>query len=354
MTTRFRSLMSHLVQTLVCLFLLLAPSSAAEPTATPAFKDATKASVAININKIYEFNELNETYVIDGYLVVSWKDKALAERMRSGVALPDIYENDAIDDLKAEGIRIPAIEFINVVGDRSVANRQVVTSADGTVLYNERFQATFSTAMDFRKFPFDTQKLAIELESFSFDKTHFEFVNPKVYPELVNQEMLAEWNIVDKQVAVTDQDYSHLTEDGSKTEFSRYNLTITLERKCDYYIWNFMLPLILIITSSWCVFWVDDFLTNISIAFTLMLTVVAFTFQATSLLPRLPYTTFMGMLTILGYLSIFASMVVIIAAELLSRKSEAFDKARLMRMSRYLYPLSIVLIIAFEVRYFNL
>jgi hypothetical protein len=102
------------------------------------------------------------------------------------------------------------------------------------------------------------------------------------------------------------------------------------------------------------VFWVDDFLTNISIAFTLMLTVVAFTFQATSLLPRLPYTTFMGMLTILGYLSIFASMVVIIAAELLVRKSETFDKARLMRMSRYLYPLSIVLIIAFEVRYFNL
>nr|WP_321981604.1 hypothetical protein [uncultured Cohaesibacter sp.] len=337
------------------LFCVLSASGYAEPPASSDSKpETTKASIAININKIYELNELNETYVIDGYLVSSWKDVRLHDRIEKGELSPDVYENGAIDALISNGLRIPAIEFINVVGSRTIANRQVSLSEDGGVLYNERFQATFSTPMDFRKFPFDSQTLTVQLESFSYDKKQFEFVHPKVYPELVGMEMLAEWNIVDKQVFISDQDYSHLSEDGSKTEFSRYNLQFKLERKCDYYVWNFMLPLILIITSSWCVFWVDDFLTNISIAFTLMLTVVAFTFQATSLLPRLPYTTFMGMLTILGYLSIFASMVVIVAAELLERKSETFDKAKLMRGSRLLYPVCIVCIILFEIRIFNL
>ncbi|WP_319567284.1 hypothetical protein [Cohaesibacter marisflavi] len=356
MTQRAMTCRRLIAGTLFIMFswMIAAPGYSAQPPSSNREQLGTKASVALNINKIYELNELNETYVIDGYLVTSWQDDGLVERIESGAVAPDVYENSAIDNLIAGGLRIPAIEFINVVGNRSVANRQVVIGEDGKVLYNERFQATFSTPMDFRKFPFDNQILTVQLESFSYDKTRFEFVDPKVYPELVNMDMLAEWNIVDKQVFISDQDYSHLSEDGSKTEFSRYNLNFTLERKCDYYVWNFMLPLILIITSSWCVFWVDDFLTNISIAFTLMLTVVAFTFQATSLLPRLPYTTFMGMLTILGYLSIFASMVVIVAAELFERKSEDFDKAKLMRSARVFYPICIICIILFQIRIFDL
>ena len=305
--------------------------------------------VSININKIYGVNELNETYIIDGYLVASWKDKALAKEMQAGKISPTVYENDEITTALKTHLWIPAFEFINVVGHRSVGNKQVVTSANGEVVYNERFQATFTSPMDFRKFPFDQQKLSIQLESFSYDKKRIEFVHPKVYPELIQQKLLSEWDIVNKHLYISTQDYSHLSDDGSETLFSRYNLDIDLKRKSNYYILNFMLPLMLIIISSWCVFWIKDFQTKLSTSFMLMLTVVAFNFQASSLLPKLPYTTFMGSLTILGYLSIFAGLTIVLFGELQAARKAHFDSNKLMVRSRIIFPLFLCLTIGFEI-----
>lgn len=312
-------------------------------------KQVQKVALSINVNKIYEINELNETYIIDGYLVASWLDRELAEKIKNGLETPDLYENKAVDEKIKKGLWVPALEFINIVGQSTVANKKVIINDSGEVTYNERFQATFSTAMDFKKFPFDNQTLSIQLESFSYNLEKFQFINPKAYPELTHQNMLAEWDIVDKKVYLNMQDYSHLNDDGSAVLFSRYNLEIDLERKYKYYLWTFMLPLFLIIASSWSIFWIDNFDSQLSISFMLMLTVVAFNFQASSLLPKLPYTTFMGSLTVLGYLSIFTSLIVVLAGDVISRKSEQFDNKKLLYQCRFLFPLFFILIILLQI-----
>jgi hypothetical protein len=44
-----------------------------------------------------------------------------------------------------------------------------------------------------------------------------------------------------------------------------------------------------------------------------MLTVVAFAFYTTNILPKLPYTSFLNALVIVGYLSIFVGILVVLA-----------------------------------------
>jgi hypothetical protein len=57
----------------------------------------------------------------------------------------------------------------------------------------------------------------------------------------------------------------------------------------------------MIVVASWIVFWISDFGNQLGTAFTLLLTVVAFNFYASTLLPRLPYNTFIEIAIISGY-----------------------------------------------------
>ena len=269
-------------------------------------------SIGITINKIYKVHEADQTYSIDGYLVAKWQDsearKIVSEKI-SHVGETINLQDSQIDYYQNKGLWLPNIEFINVIGKRTVPNRRVTVSAAGDVMYNDRFDATFTTAMDFRKFPFDQQSFLIEIESFSKSVSSLVFTKDN---DMVREEgsyFNLEWNKPTVTEYTKVYEYPHLEE----KKFSRYTLEITTTRVPNYYLWQFVFPLFLIILASWCVFWIDNFDSQLGTSFTLMLTVVAFAFYTTNILPKLPYTSFLNALVIVGYLSIFVGILVVLA-----------------------------------------
>ena len=127
------------------------------------------------------------------------------------------------------------------------------------------------------------------------------------------------------------------------------SIEIRATRRPGYFLWQFFLPLGLIVAASWLVFWIHDFSDQLATTFTLMLTVVAFNFYTATLLPRLPYNTFIETVIISGYVCIFLTIVAILLAHVIGLKWSDTAAKRVLASCRTLFPLgyaaSIVLII---------
>ncbi|KUI98208.1 gamma-aminobutyric-acid receptor subunit beta [Vibrio sp. MEBiC08052] len=289
---------------------------------SPALYAQYVVDTSVSINKIYGVNTVDQTYKVDGYLVTSWDEPDPTYRPASG---EQVYENRHAEQLMGEGLWVPAFEFINIIGQRQTANRRVVISADGRVTYNERFQGLFTTAMDFRQFPFDHQTFVLMMEPFSYEQKQLKFGSARVTVKALENQALSEWQIQgEPQARLSSSDYEHLQKD-ILSHFARLTISIQALRKPDYYLWRFILPLSLILVASWAVFWIEGFSERLMTSFTMMLTVVAYTFYTSSLLPRLPYTTLIERMVIMGYVSIFAAIMVIVFVKIRAEKGRPVE-----------------------------
>ena len=103
------------------------------------------------------------------------------------------------------------------------------------------------------------------------------------------------------------------------------------------------MPLSLIIAASWAVFWVDGFSDRLQTSFTMMLTVVAYAFYTSNILPRLPYTTLIEQLVIAGYCSIFVAVLLLVFVE--HQQSRQRDAQWLVQRCRWAFPLCSLLVV---------
>jgi hypothetical protein len=297
-----------------------------------------QVAIGVQINKVYNVNATNETYSIDGYLVAEWLDfDAIAVVGRSQDGNSVDLQGNAIDEYEKKGLWLPNLEFINVIGNRTVPNRRVKVKNNGKVTYNERFDAVFTTHMDFKQFPFDRQTFKIEIESFSKGRKSLIFV---IDPRLKTQQgnyFNSEWNTPVINESISTEPYPQSEE----AEYSRHTINLTTKRVPNYYLWQFIFPLFLIILSSWSVFWIEELSSQLSTSFTLMLTVVAFNFYTTNILPRLPYTSFLDALVIVGYISIFIGILIVLARH---KWIENLDRTRpiLVFLYRFVIPLVVL------------
>jgi hypothetical protein len=128
---------------------------------------------------------------------------------------------------------------------------------------------------------------------------------------------------------------------------SRFTFEIHANRITAYYVWKVLLPLCLIVAMSWAVFWIDpaQFGTQIGLSATATLTLIAFIFATTNMLPALGYFTrldlFIGGATILVFLALLQSLT----TSFLVTNDKAELALNLDRVSRVLFPLVFVLFV---------
>jgi len=277
----------------------------------------------MQIRKLYAIDTVQESYSLDGYLTAVWNDPTVS--YADGV----YFENDNVADVLGPQIWSPSIEFINTLEARDNPHvtlkfgkfNTVDNVLVGNVEYSERFHGAFSSAdLDFRRYPFDEQTFTLVLESFANDSEKMKLAvwpdktledgtychkndSIPVIKEL--QDAMVEWELLEicQSIEVFELE---------SVKYSSFTYAIKAERSPEYFIWQFFLPLLLIVASSWLVFFLRDFGDRLSIGFTLMLTVVAFNFFTSTLLPRLPYNTFIETAVISGYISIFGAILAVV------------------------------------------
>jgi hypothetical protein len=319
---------------------------------SPTTNGPVQVSVDLHINKIYNINTVDETYQIDGYLEYSWVDERLKFNDEDSVSRPRIYENDKAKELINTEIWFPAFELINVQGESEIPNLSIEIHPNGKVIYDERFFGTFSTYMNFRDFPFDSQQFIIQIEAFSYNKKQLIFTDPQIFHDKGSNSFSEKWKVQKMKADITEQHYP--LENEIDDVYSRAVFEVDAQRLTGYYLWQVLFPLFIIIMASFVLFWIKDFGTQIGIGFTLMLTVVAFNFYSASILPKLPYQTFIETIIIVGYVFIFLGIIAVIVNHRMNGHKDDMGDKKLMRILRYVFPITfftalIVLFFVFKV-----
>ena len=123
-------------------------------------------------------------------------------------------------------------------------------------------------------------------------------------------------------------------------QYSGYAFEFTASRNVAYYIWKVILPLVLIVMMSWVVFWIDPATSNsqISVAVTSMLTLIAYRFAVDSQLPRLPYMTRLDLFFLVSTLLVFFSLIEVLVTTILDNNQQTERAKKIDRYCRVIFP----------------
>lgn len=177
--------------------------------------------------------------------------------------------------------------------------------------YAQRYYGTMASYHNLKNFPFDDQTFRISLLPFeSTDKDVELLVNETVTGRraLLN---ISDWDIRDVRGVIRKE-----AAPARNAFVPYYDFLITAHRITGYYLWKVILPLCLIVAMSWCVFWISPELygPQIGLSATSMLTLIAFIFATTNMVPELGYFTLLDLFiagsTILVFLALLESLAV--------------------------------------------
>jgi Neurotransmitter-gated ion-channel ligand binding domain/Neurotransmitter-gated ion-channel transmembrane region len=284
--------------------------------------------VGLYVSNLAEINQSSETFDVAGYLFYTWRDGRLAYSAKQmgtntrSVKLDDIWH--------------PALEMVNFKESKA-SDTTVTVSPNGTVIAQERFSKTLSSGLDLQRFPFDREQLQVVIESLLYPLNDVRFVTDKDKLAIGKDSFvsLSEWTI--QGIRGLDGKSFFPPE---QQEYSRVTMDISIQRNSGFYLFKVMMPLLLITIASWSVFWIDakEFSTQITIAFTNLLTVVALLLVVNDALPRVGYLTFMDGFTMLCFAAILAVIVELIWAHRWESRDDHDQAQKIHVMARWIVP----------------
>jgi hypothetical protein len=182
--------------------IVLTAQATPEPTldlkSRPNSSAPIKVSIGLHVSNLADLNQSSETFDVTGYLMYSWRDSRLAY-----TSAP----NAANKDSSLDKIWHPAIEMVNSKAS-STSDTTVEILPDGTVMAQERFSKTLSSALELQNFPFDRQSLDLVLESLRYDDRTVKLVTDRRKLSIGTDSFvsLSEWQI--GQIAAATQSLS--------------------------------------------------------------------------------------------------------------------------------------------------
>jgi Neurotransmitter-gated ion-channel ligand binding domain len=316
------------------ILLQITPSNAQKaPEPTALTKEALKlspkqpvnVSLGLHISNLADINQTSESFDIAGYLLYQWKDSRLAYDPKGtpkANSLSDIWH--------------PEIEMVNFKSS-AASDTSIDIAPDGTVSAQERFSKTLSSGLELGKFPFDRQKLLVVLESLKYPESavHLKADPSKISIGTDSFVALSEWTV--KGISgVNGKSYFP----PEQQNYSRVSMEVTIVRNSGFYVLKVMMPLLLITLASWSIFWIkpQEFSTQIGIAFTNLLTIVALLLVINDTLPHVSYLTFMDGFTMICFTTILIGILELLIAHRWEARDDHRRAEKIHHISRWLIP----------------
>ncbi|HWA10657.1 MAG TPA: hypothetical protein VG838_14525 [Opitutaceae bacterium] len=294
-----------------------------------------KVELGLYILDVADIDEPAGRFTVQVLLSTAWTDPA---RAFAGTE-PHIFREDAAVDEVNTGWR-PMAEFNRSAAPADLNHSLLKVFPDGRVEFERQMNVTLTAQLDLRRLPFDTQNLQIELESFQHQADAMEFTLPPGNLRMTQRISLQQWEPVklSAQVAPVFRDVYQET-------YSRATVTIAVKRHFHFYLWQMIVPLVIVLAMAFAVFFLppEDLSDRMSVIIASLLTVVALSYSLHSGLPKIPYLTIIDWLFVLAYVFLGLAMAGMVFIGSLHRRDEA-QAIRFDRWLRWVYPLAYVLV----------
>ncbi|WP_417387238.1 hypothetical protein [Gimesia sp.] len=299
--------------------------------------EATEVQIMIYVIDIDEINSADQSFASSVYYEARWNNPLLLHQGPGPLH---------VDLTKIWNPRL------TIVGQQNAWKSYPETAEilpDGTVIYRQKVWGHFSQPLNLRDFPFDRQELSLQLVSPGMTE------NQVVMVPLVDQlgrtsKLARRFSLPDFDILSFQAKAAPYYPDQRPIGVAGFEMKIQVARQPDYYILKVILPLCMIVIMSWLPRWLnpEQSGTNIGISTSAFLTLVAYLFAITVLLPRISYITRIDRFIMLSTLTVFSGLIQTVTNTYLL-KGESIHKKRLVaRMdfwSRSLYPLILVAVI---------
>lgn len=304
-----------------------------------------EVGVGIKIDQITSVDQKAENYGAVVQIRVEWVDPALAfDRSEIGrdirVFNPPVLADHAADI----GTVLPAFVIHNQQSNKWIHESAASLRYDGRVVYVEKSSLTLQAPLfDFRKYPFDTQEFFFEIVSI-FPSEYVSYYPLKDYSGLGDQLGEEEWILGNARL-----DASQVA-GLSGQQSDQVALVFEGSRHLTYYVIRVFLPMLVLITVGWALFFLDEYRRRIEIAGGNLLVFVAFNWAISADLPKLGYLTFLDFILQCMFLMTGALIVFNVALRKLkvSGREEAARKLDNYAI-KWIYPLGYAAIVGYAV-----
>ncbi len=301
------------------------------PAATPAPR---KAEVGVYILDITDIDEPGGKFTLHVLLGSYWQDPA---RAFEGTDYKVFREDAAVSEVNT-GWR-PMIEINRTTAPADLHHALMKVYPDGRVEWERQLTVQIATNLDLRKLPFDIQTLQIELESFQHLAGAVELVLPPDNLRITSRISLPQW----EPGRLTAEVKPVFREVYGET-YSRATVSLELKRHTQFYIWQMMVPLGIVLGMAFAVFFLppNDLSDRMSVIIASLLTVVALSYSLHSGLPKISYLTVIDWFFVLAYVFLGLAMAGMVWITTVYARDEA-RAIRYDRMLRWAYPAAYLL-----------
>ncbi len=291
---------------------------------------ATVISVGFRMMDLTEINDVKQTLTGDFAVLLSWTDARLSQFQGCEIALDKVWS--------------PSVVFTNSGRLITSRPREVSIGPGGQVRYLQRYYGALASYHNLRDFPFDKQRFLVSLLPIDSSENEVRLVVNETFTGRRDLLNISDWNIQAVKGEIGRQKVHAFGK-----FHSRYDFEITGRRITNYYVWKVILPICLIVAMSWCVFWISPIQsdTQIGLSATSMLTLVAFIFATTNMVPELGYFTRLDLFIIGSTILVFLALL----QSVFTSHLVAYDRQKvsvpLDRVCRFAFPLTFAVMMVF-------
>ncbi|CUK07874.1 Ligand-gated ion channel [Ruegeria denitrificans] len=304
-----------------------------------------EVGIGIRIDQVTSVDQKAENYGAVVVLRVEWTDPALAfDREVVGREI-QVFNPSALAEHASDiGAVVPAFVVHNQQSNKWIHEAAASLRHDGHVVYVEKSSLTLQAPhFDFRKYPFDTQEFFFEVVSI-FPSEYVSYYPLEEYSGLGDLLGEEEWVLDNPKVL-------HSTVIGlSGRDSDQVALAFQGHRHLTYYVIRVFLPMLVLISVGWALFFLDEYRRRIEIAGGNLLVFVAFNWAISADLPKLGYLTFLDFILQCMFLMTGALIVFNVALRKLKVSGHEDGARKLDNYAiKWIYPLGYAAIVGYAI-----
>jgi len=296
---------------------------------------STEVTVGLFLFDIDEIDDVRQRFNVDIFINIAWRDPRLA--------LPEEGRSGQIRTVPIDDIWTPRGLVVN---DRGLT-RQLPLVADvdaqGNVVIRQRLSGELAVKLNLKAFPFDTQRLPIQIISYQYSPDEVRFSRESSFAGTVEEFSGEGWSF-----RLLDIDFGEFTVPDAGVARPQVTYIVEAQRKTQYYLLTMFLPMSLIVFMSWTAFWIQPNVVppRIAISTASIFSLIAFGFSIRLSLPRVSYVTHADQFVIGCTLLVFLALGVAVIG---SRWASADNLDRALRLNaimRWVYAALFLIVVA--------
>jgi hypothetical protein len=281
----------------------------------------TTLTIGCHIMQLRAIDTINQSFECRFMLILTWKTTKK-------------YEDINITDLNKEWK--PTLLFTN-------SRSKIVKLQEDLyklkkhrytyMIYKTIYDGVFIEHFKLHHFPMDTQRLFIRMMLLDFptstrslssrlDNTNFKILktNTIMYSEGFSESNT--WKLVEE---IRLDEGKSLPERHDGMRYNTVNIYMTISRNVGFYIWNAIIPAMILVTCSFISFVVDisEFAASCLISLTMMLTLIALKFSLMQFIQTTSYMTYLDIYILIAYCYISLVILQNVIIYLLSKQYES-------------------------------